>query len=63
MKFNKYDIGGWIISRKVRKFISIDNKQFVNKTVSVETESNVEVDPIRFFVDSTTYKRMWVSKT
>jgi hypothetical protein len=46
-----------------QKFISIDNKQFVNKTGDVETESDVEVDPVKLFVDSTTYKRMWVPKT
>ena len=43
-----------------QKFITVENSEFININDSVQDELDVEIDPIKCFVESLTYKKMWL---
>jgi len=45
-----------------QKFISIDNLKFVNKNINFDGEKDVELNPVKLFSDSATFKYLWQTK-
>lgn len=44
-----------------QKFISIDSSSFVNNTIDFEGEHDVELNPVKLFSESITFKKLWLA--
>lgn len=42
-----------------QKFISIDDSKFINQTKAFDSETDVELDPVKLFAESETYRSLW----